>query len=107
MGLVRGLGLVGRGGRMRRGGNLGSCLDLGAAEALSAEPPGQGLGGTCPPLVVAEDPPRARGAYASFILDPCKRIKMKSVCVCVYTHKPWAIISCRDARPETLFLQKE
>lgn len=46
-----------------------SGFDSGAAEVRLAEPPRQGLCGTCPPLVVAEAAPRARGAYASFILD--------------------------------------
>lgn len=40
---------------MRRGGNLDSRLDLGAAEVLSPKPLQPGLYGTCP-LVVAENP---------------------------------------------------
>lgn len=72
MGSVHGLelGLVGRGGGMRRGGNLASHGDsvLLRCSWLS-------LCGTGPPLVVAEAPRRASGTRACFILDLCESIK--------------------------------
>ena len=85
MGSVRGTGA--RAGGQRRAnatrGNLDSRLDSGVAEVLLAKHPQQGLCGTCPPLVAAKAPLRTRGAYASFIVDRCKSIKMKGSCVCV------------------------
>lgn len=112
---VNGLGAWnwGSAGRQRRAnatrGNLDSRLDSGVAEVLLAKHPQQGLCGTCPPLVAAKAPLRTRGAYASFIVDRCKSIKMKGscvcACVCMYT-SPGQSSSAKALDPTVPFCKK-